>query len=1350
MFKPILLIFFLPFWAGGNADPNVPNAVAAQLEAHQNKAAFQPRASLPEVREGWPKRQDSSRKMDASEDLYAETVYRTFEITYSDPNWHDILIQNYLYDQNGNENTYLKADLIVDGVTYKDVGVQYKGNSSFYRAENIKKPIKITMDAFVDGQELYGHDIITLNNGVWDPTIYREAICYRILRKFMPAPRANLARVKAGISGAKFELGVYTSVERIDKRFLEKHFDSGNGHRYKAIQSSMNWLGEAIDLYKDRFTFDGADPETAYEDLVHVIDVLNNTPSSRLVGRLDNVFSIDRMIRQATGGNVLLNWDDLRAFAPDGHNYYLYQDNQHDQMVILPWDWDLGLSDEPDQPIHGHFNNANLPLLHRLMAFPELKARYNAFLKMFAAELDWEEIRGWVATFRELAEADILSGEFEFFTRDEYEASLTLLENTIKQRKTFLDTQSELNKPRPTIAEVAHQPISPKGDQPVTVTALVTNEVAMGEVRLHYRARESYQTIAMVDDGVHGDGEAGDGIYGADIPIQLPGTEVTYYIEAFSSKDDGGAAWYEPIFTEYQPFQYQVLKTAETGDVVINEIMAHSHGEASDWLELHNTTNAPIAVGDWFLSDSTDNFKKYQIASGQVIPAKGFLVLDEALHFGAASTDPGRLEPFALSENGETLYLSSGEGSVLTGFKFEEKFGASETGVAMGRHHKLSTDTFNFVPLQAPTPGFANAPPLVGPVLITEMMYAPPGDSDAEYLELTNISAAEVTLFDSETAEPWKVNDGIEFTFPTNPPLTLGPGERILLVKDMAAFESQFSPPPGIRVMAWTSGSLNNAGEKVELAKPGDVDGSGERRYIRVDRVNYGDEAPWPTSPDGEGKVLARKWMDAYGNDPANWQAADPTPGTAEQPASVTRLVYPWISNRAGEFRSVLVVNNLGPEEAVVSLTAVRGDGSSETVEETVPARGFLEQSASTLFPGLGSGGGYTVTLETTSSDVYGTWLTNSLRAESGQSPSQGVAIAAPDVLRQSERRRGTSLGFGYLPVTKGFLSAPVLVNCGNRAADVSLEWFNRSGIKVHEQSLENLKPGQPYAVVANNLVGSDDAEVMMLARSDATYLSGVSFVFNNVFYETAIGNATRLAPIAKPDSGATLVFPWVSYRTGQFESTLVAGNYSDEAITVQLVARRETGPEVSATRQIPAGGFLAESANDLFPSLGSGNGFSVVMTAPRSGVMGQWVSRNQVAASGNSPAQGVAVDIPGPGALSQRVGQHLLLGYVPLTGDFFTAPVVVNVGAEPVDVTLYFYNGDGQLVHVDDTSLKGLEPFRPYARLANDLIADPEENLQIVASATSGRIAAVTFIFNNQFFEPAIGNAVTLETLPQ
>ena len=332
----------------------------------------------------------------------------------------------------------------------------------------------------------------------------------------------------------------------------------------------------------------------------------------------------------------------------------------------------------------------------------------------------------------------------------------------------------------------------------------------------------------------------------------------------------------------------------ELGDVVINELLAHSHAEASDWIELHNTTDNAISIGGWFLSDDSADLTKYEIADDVMIDPQGHVVFTQGLHFGNPS-DPGCHVPFALSENGETLYLHSGQDGALTGYSDQERFGASETGVAFGRYRK-STGTYNFVAMNVNTPGSANAYPKVGPVVITEIMYHPIAPADAEYVELLNISDSDVTLYDFVTEEPWKLTDdpdnpGIEFLFPSDPAVVVAAGEYILLVKDLPLFGSIFTVPGGTEIFAWGAGRLDNGGEKVQISMPGDVDAEGVRQYIRVDRVRYSDGSHhddfaagvdlWPTGPDGLGSSLSRLFPHCYGNDPNNWQASVPSPGAA-------------------------------------------------------------------------------------------------------------------------------------------------------------------------------------------------------------------------------------------------------------------------------------------------------------------------------------------------------------------------------------------------------------------------------------------------------------------------------------
>jgi len=343
------------------------------------------------------------------------------------------------------------------------------------------------------------------------------------------------------------------------------------------------------------------------------------------------------------------------------------------------------------------------------------------------------------------------------------------------------------------------------------------------------------------------------------------------------------------------------------GAVVINELLANSPGGAADWIELHNTTNTAIDIGGWFLSDSGSNLTKYQIAAGTRIAPSGYIVFYEDQHFNNPAA-PGCYMPFALSENGEQIYLSSAEGGLLTGYRQVEDFGASETDVSFGRYYKPGTGNlrpslYNFVPMAHNTPGSANAYPKVGPIVINEIMYNPDWpeggsytNDQYEYIELHNISAEPVTLYDYDKAQPWKFTDGIDFTFPDDAPVTIPAGGYLLVVKEPGAFVWRYPAVPVEKILGPYSGSLNNGGERLELSMPGDVDEFGTRYYIRVDRVGYSDgfhpeDCPggvdlWPTEPDGGGKSLTRKTgapsgtgQADYGNDPDNWIAAIPSPG---------------------------------------------------------------------------------------------------------------------------------------------------------------------------------------------------------------------------------------------------------------------------------------------------------------------------------------------------------------------------------------------------------------------------------------------------------------------------------------
>ena len=92
-----------------------------------------------------------------------------------------------------------------------------------------------------------------------------------------------------------------------------------------------------------------------------------------------------------------------------------------------------------------------------------------------------------------------------------------------------------------TVSAVTTTPAVPTFLDATTVTALV--QVPAGakvtEAKLNYAAGAAQVALTMFDDGLHGDGAAGDGVYGATIPAQAAGATVSYTI---SAKDDRGGS----------------------------------------------------------------------------------------------------------------------------------------------------------------------------------------------------------------------------------------------------------------------------------------------------------------------------------------------------------------------------------------------------------------------------------------------------------------------------------------------------------------------------------------------------------------------------------------------------------------------------------------------------------------------------------------------------------------------------------------------------------------------------------------------------------------------------------------
>lgn len=193
----------------------------------------------------------------------------------------------------------------------------------------------------------------------------------------------------------------------------------------------------------------------------------------------------------------------------------------------------------------------------------------------------------------------------------------------------------------------AHHPVVPTDDQDlvVTTTVLATfNPIAT--VEMHYRVMYgATTTLPMADDGLHGDGAANDGVYGAIIPAAAatPGQMVRWY---FTATDTLANATRWPLFND-------PLNSPEYFGTVVANPAVSSQLPILQWF-VENPAAAPTVSGTrcsvLLLDEFYDNvFVRIRGNTSQAWPKKNLKFdFNSGNHF-RFDPDEGRVEEFNLN-----------------------------------------------------------------------------------------------------------------------------------------------------------------------------------------------------------------------------------------------------------------------------------------------------------------------------------------------------------------------------------------------------------------------------------------------------------------------------------------------------------------------------------------------------------------------------------------------------------------------------------------------------------------------------------------------------------------------------
>ena len=322
--------------------------------------------------------------------------------------------------------------------------------------------------------------------------------------------------------------------------------------------------------------------------------------------------------------------------------------------------------------------------------------------------------------------------------------------------------------------------------------------------------------------------------------VQSSGAQVSYTSPHPDVEDmsEGIARWH----SEYLPGRrteifsnIAAVPSAQVASPTINfgtvEFSPASGNQDEEYIELINPGSDAIDISNWKLSEAVS----FTFEPGTVIPGNSSLfVTPHKPTFRAMAIRPN---------NGDGNFLVGDYSGHLSSF---------------GETVRLLDDAN----VEVSSITYVGQPSLVQTnLIISEFMYHPEPNGGAEFIELMNIHPTATLDLTGVT-----FTSGVEFDFTGSTITSLAPGGRVLVVREIAAFEEAHGSGLPVAGVFANITSLSNSGETIKLE---DADSG------TVKEFTYNDKSPWPTAADqGYSLVLIHPMSNPAPNVATNWRSS--------------------------------------------------------------------------------------------------------------------------------------------------------------------------------------------------------------------------------------------------------------------------------------------------------------------------------------------------------------------------------------------------------------------------------------------------------------------------------------------
>ncbi|MDB9910460.1 CotH kinase family protein [Flavobacteriales bacterium] len=603
-----------------------------------------------------------------SQDVF-DIGIRNIDIYFSQTNWDDSLD---IYYANGLSERLIADSILIDGVADQSVGIKYKGNSS-YNVANVKNPMNIKLDYVNNGQSIDGYNVLKLSNGFRDPSFVREVLSYEMASEYMPSPKATYAKVT--VNGTL--IGLYTCVQSIDDDFTNENFYERKGPFFKVDNTGIIVPGCSgslgiLEYYSDTNCYQRAYEMESTDDwteLGNFLDTLNNHFTD-----VENVMDIDRTLWMMAFENLIVGLDGPINSIP--HNFYLFKDN-NGRFSPLLWDMNMAFgtftnglpnpvtnADLQELDIFHESTNSQNKLTTQIFSSDRYKRMYVAHIRTILNE---QFVNNSYSTralaLQQLIDTEVNTDPNTFYSYTDFTdntstsvANIIGISELMIARVSHLQALAEFTAVPPVVTNILTSPTNVFPHTTINITAQISNS-NYAYLGYRYTFADKFKKLQMYDDGIHGDGTAGDGVYGATINVDARDLQYYFYAE----NTDAGI--FSPERAEKEYHQLPVV-----GGLVINEIMAGNvsavpdqNGEYDDWVELYNGNNFSLNLNGYYLSDNENELTKWTFPN-VTIPANGYLIVwcDTA-----GNSQTGLHTTYRLSADQEEVYLTDPTNTVI-------------------------------------------------------------------------------------------------------------------------------------------------------------------------------------------------------------------------------------------------------------------------------------------------------------------------------------------------------------------------------------------------------------------------------------------------------------------------------------------------------------------------------------------------------------------------------------------------------------------------------------------------------------------------------------------------------------